>query len=33
VGGGGNVRNILRRTFAIMHKRNWWDKVGIDGFL
>ena len=25
VGGGGNVRNILRRVFTIMEK-NGWDK-------
>lgn len=34
VGGGGNVRNILRRTFAILHKNKWWDKIGqMEGFL
>ena len=34
VGGGGNVRNILRRVFAVMHKNGWWDKVGgMQGFL
>jgi alanyl-tRNA synthetase len=33
VGGGGNVRNILRRCFALMHKNGWWSKVGIDNFL
>jgi len=33
VGGGGNVRNILRRCFAIMHKNDWWSKVGLDNFL
>lgn len=34
VGGGGNVRNILRRTFAILHKNKWWDKLGqMEGFL
>jgi len=25
VGGGGNVRNILRRVFSIMKKNGWWD--------
>ena len=25
VGGGGNVRNILRRCFAVMKARGWWD--------
>jgi alanyl-tRNA synthetase len=34
VGGGGNVRNILRRVFAIMHKNEWWGKIGgMEGFL
>jgi len=33
VGGGGNVRNILRRCFSIMKKNGWWDKVGMEGFL
>lgn len=34
VGGGGNVRNILRRCFNILYKNGWWDKLGgIDGFL
>lgn len=33
VGGASNVRNILRRTFAILHKRGWWQKLGMDGFL
>jgi alanyl-tRNA synthetase len=31
VGGGANVRNILRRVFAILHKNGWFDKLGIDG--
>lgn len=25
VGGGGNVRNILRRVFSIMKRTGWWD--------
>ena len=25
VGGGGNVRNILRRVFAILKRNEWWD--------
>ncbi len=25
VGGGFNLRNILRRTFAILEKNGWWD--------
>ena len=33
VGGGGNVRNILRRVFSIMKKNDWWDTFGMDGFL
>lgn len=33
VGGGGNVRNILRRTFSILKKNQWWDKIGMEGFL
>jgi alanyl-tRNA synthetase len=33
VGGASNTRNILRRTFAIMTKRGWWEKLGMDGFL
>lgn len=33
VGGGGNVRNILRRVFSIMKKNQWWDKFGMEGFL
>jgi len=33
VGGGGNVRNILRRCFSIMRKNGWWDTLGMDGFL
>jgi len=24
VGGGGNVRNILRRIFALLKKYGWW---------
>lgn len=30
VGGGGNIRNILRRVLAILHKNNWSDLVGIN---
>lgn len=33
VGGGGNVRNILRRTFSILKKNGWWDKIGMEGFI
>jgi alanyl-tRNA synthetase len=31
VGGGSNVRNILRRVFAILHKNKWFEKLKIDG--
>jgi len=27
VGGGGNVRNILRRVFHILKKNGWWDLI------
>jgi alanyl-tRNA synthetase len=33
VGGGGNVRNILRRVFSIMKRTGWWDTIGMEGFL
>eukprot|EP01016_Furgasonia_blochmanni_P018253 TRINITY_DN2078_c0_g2_i4.p1 TRINITY_DN2078_c0_g2~~TRINITY_DN2078_c0_g2_i4.p1 ORF type:complete len:764 (-),score=336.45 TRINITY_DN2078_c0_g2_i4:2205-4496(-) len=33
VGGGSNVRNILRRVFAILKKNDWWAKLGLDGLL
>lgn len=33
VGGGGNVRNILRRVFSLLEKNGWWEKIGMDGFL
>lgn len=33
VGGGGNVRNILRRCFMIMRKNGWWETLGMEGFL
>jgi len=34
VGGGGNVRNILRRCFNILNKNDWWKPLGeMDGFL
>jgi alanyl-tRNA synthetase len=32
VGGGGNVRNILRRCFSLLKKNGWWDILGMDGF-
>jgi alanyl-tRNA synthetase len=33
VGGGSNVRNILRRCFFILKKNGWWEKIGMQGFL
>lgn len=33
VGGGGNVRNILRRTLALLKKNGWWEKLRMEGFL
>ena len=33
VGGGSNVRNILRRVFAILKKNGWWEKIKMEGFL
>lgn len=33
VGGGGNVRNILRRVFSVMKKNGWWESLGFDGLL
>lgn len=34
VGGGGNIRSVLRRVFAILKKRNWFEKIGgVDGVL
>ena len=33
VGGGSNVRNILRRVFAILKKNGWWEKIGMDGLI
>lgn len=33
-GGGSNLRNIIRRVFAIMKKNGWWEKIDyLDGFL
>lgn len=32
-GGAANIRNIIRRTFAILKKRGWWEKFGMEGFL
>ena len=34
VGGGSNIRNIIRRVFAILKRNNWWEKLnGMEGFL
>ncbi len=33
VGGGGNVRNILRRVFALLKKNQWWDLLKMEGLL
>lgn len=33
VGGGGNVRNILRRVFSLMKKNGWWEKLTFDGLI
>ena len=33
VGGGGNVRNIFRRTLALLKKNGWWEKIGMEGYL
>ena len=33
VGGGGNVRNILRRVFFTLKKNGWFDVIGLEGLL
>lgn len=33
VGGGGNVRNILRRVFSILERNKWWEKLSMEDFL
>ena len=33
VGGGFNVRNMLRRVFAILTRNNWWEKIDLDGLM
>jgi alanyl-tRNA synthetase len=33
VGGGSNLRNIIRRSFALMKKHGWWEKIGFEGYL
>jgi alanyl-tRNA synthetase len=32
-GGGSNIRNILRRSFAILKKRGWWNFINMEGYL
>ena len=32
MGGGSNLRNIIRRIFAILKKNGWWEKIeGLKG--
>lgn len=33
IGGGSNLRNIIRRTFAILAKNNWWEKLTWEGYM
>lgn len=33
VGGGFNLRNILRRTFSILEKNKWWNILGFEGYM
>lgn len=33
IGGGGNVRNILRRVFSILEKNGWWKFLSMEDFL
>jgi alanyl-tRNA synthetase len=33
VGGGFNLRNLLRRSFSVMDKHNWWEQLGFEGYL
>jgi alanyl-tRNA synthetase len=34
VGGASNIRNVLRRVFALLAKKDWWAKLGgVDGLL
>ena len=33
VGGGGNVRNVLRRVFAVLQKNDWFEKLKMDGLM
>lgn len=33
VGGGFNLRNLIRRTFSILEKNNWWDILKLEGYM
>lgn len=33
VGGGGNVRNLLRRVFTLINKNGWEEKLPIEVLL
>lgn len=33
VGGGFNLRNLLRRSFSVMDKHKWWEQLGFEGYL
>jgi len=33
VGGGSNIRNIIRRVFAILQNNGWWDILKLDGLI
>lgn len=34
VGGGSNIRNIIRRSFTLLKSNGWFEKIGgIDGYI
>ena len=33
VGGGSNIRNILRRVFVVLRQNKWFEVLGVDGLL
>ena len=33
IGGGSNIRNIIRRVFAILQNNGWWDKLKFEGLI
>lgn len=33
VGGASNLRGVLRKVFALLHKNKWWDLVGMEGLM